>query len=310
VVSSVALVVATLCGVPGTGAAAPAAVRYTVVGFGAATPNSMDVYESGDATTFTLAAKGAYRPSAGVVRDPSIFRSADGVYHLTYTTGGAKIGFARSTDRITWTSTGDYPVPLCCAFLPGTGDQKGPDIPLLSGSAGFKNGPSLSPFTTKAWAPDWFVEGDRVSVILSMSTGGGFVPYVMTALDSSLQRWSAPQLMFGINADHIDTTVVKVGAVYHAFTKNETKKVIDHAIAPTLWGPYVYVPSGNWGTFREGPAVTQLPNGAYRVYYDAYRENKYFYSDSNDGLRTFSPPREVPGLSGRAHHIGVMREPA
>nr|WP_188489674.1 arabinofuranosidase [Williamsia phyllosphaerae] len=309
-VSTVVLVVAGLViAPPAISGAAPSGLRYTVVGFETGNPRSMDVYESSDATTFTLARNGAYQPATGVVRDPSIFRSRDGVYHLTYTTGGAKIGFATSTDRINWTSTGDYPVPLCCAFLPGTGDGKGPSLPFpFTGSAGAKGGPSLSPFVTKAWAPDWFVEGDRVSVILSLSTGGGFVPYVMTALNSSLTRFSAPALMFGINADHIDTTVVKVGATYHAFTKNETKKIIDHAVAPTLNGPYRYVPAGNWGTLREGPAVTQLPNGNYRIYYDAYRENKYFYSDSSDGLRTFSPPKEVPGISGRVHHIGVLSE--
>ncbi len=293
---------------PATSAAAPPGLRYTVVGFDSANARSMDVYESSDATRFDLVRKGAYQPAAGVVRDPSIFRSADGVYHLTYTTGGAKIGFAQSTDRLNWISTGDLPVPFCCAFLPGTGDGKGPSLPFFSGSAGFKDGPSLSPFVTKAWAPDWFVDGNRVSVILSLSTGGGFVPYVMTALDSSLRRWGLPRLLTGINADHIDTTVVKVGSTYHAFTKNETKKIIDHAVAPTLYGPYRFVPSGNWGTLREGPAVTQLPNGDYRVYYDAYRDNKYFYSDSTDGLQTFGRPREVPGISSGVHHIGVLRE--
>ncbi|GAA1461564.1 hypothetical protein GCM10009619_32190 [Williamsia maris] len=309
-VSAVVLVIAgLLIATPAVSNAAPTGLRYTVVGFDSANARSMDVYESSDGTQFDLARKGAYRPAAGAVRDPSIFRSADGVYHLTYTTGGAKIGFAESTDRLNWTSTGDLPVPFCCAFLPGTGDGKGLSLPFpFTGSAGFKGGPSLSPFVTKAWAPDWFVEGGQVSVILSLSTGGGFVPYVMTALDSSLRRWGLPRLMTGINADHIDTTVVKVGSTYHAFTKNETKKIIDHAVAPSLTGPYRYIPAGKWGTLREGPAVTQLPDGTWRIYYDAYRENKYFYSDSTDGLKTWSPSKEVPGLSGNVHHIGVLKE--
>ena len=29
---------------------------------------------------------------------------------------------------------------------------------------------------------------------------------------------------------------------------------------------------------------------------------------SADGLRTFSRPKEVPGISGNVHHIGVLRE--
>jgi hypothetical protein len=233
------------------------------------------------------------------------------VYYATYTTGGTDIGFARSNDRVNWTPMGSWPVPLCCFLLPGTGDGKGPVNPFGStGSAGFADGPSLSPFTTKAWAPEWFVDGGRVNVIVSLSTGGGFVPYMLTALDPGLRMWSFPVPLAGLGADRIDTTIVKVGPTYHAFTKNETKKVLEHAVAPSAAGPYTFVRPGNWGALREGPAVVELPNGAWRLYYDAYTEGKYFYSDSTDGLATWSDPKELPGLSGSVRHVGVMREPA
>lgn len=303
-----------MASVPGVGAAAPSSGwRYTMVAFSNASDVDMDVYQSGDATQFTLVQKAAYRPPSGRVRDPSIFRNSDGMYYLTYTTAsGANIGFARSNDRIHWTSMGNYPVPFCCAFLPGTGDGKGPPpLPGFSGSAGSSDGPSLSPFVTKAWAPEWFVDGGKVSVILSLSTGGGFVPYLMTALDRSLRLWSLPVPLAGIGADHIDTTVVKVGSTYHAFTKNETKKFIQHAVAPSLAGPYTFVATpSQWGSFVEGPAVVQLPNGDWRIYLDAYTRGKYLYSDSADGLRSWSAVKELPGLSGTVRHVGVMREPA
>lgn len=298
---------------PGVSVAAPnSGWRYTMVGFSNTSARDMDVYESADGTNFRLAYPAAYHPPAGLVRDPSIFRHTDGMYYITYTTAnGANIGFARSSDRVTWTPIGNFPVPLCCAFLPGTGDGKGPRNPFgITGSAGFKDGPSLSPFTTKAWAPEWFVDGNRVNVILSMSTGGGFVPYLMTALDSSFRSWSQPVPIVGIGADHIDTTVVKVGSTYHAFTKNETKKFIQHAVAPALAGPYRFVTPGKWGTYVEGPTLAQLPNGAWRMYFDGYKARKYYYSDSTDGLTTWTKPKELPGLSGAVRHFGVMREPA
>ncbi|CAM3154306.1 glycoside hydrolase family 43 protein [Prescottella defluvii] len=317
-VSIVMLCVAGLsvAAVGSSGAAPPPGWRYTMVAFSNASDRDMDVFESGDGTQFLPVQTPAYRPPSGLVRDPSIFRNTDGLYYITYTTGGgANIGFARSTDRINWTPMGNYPVPFCCAFLPGTGDGTGSaslqgssDFLGSSGSAGSADGPSLSPFVTKAWAPEWFVDGDRVHVILSMSTGGGFVPYLMTALDPSLQSWSLPVPLAGIGADHIDTTVVKVGSTYHAFTKNESTKVIEHAVASSVAGPYSFVPPGNWGTLVEGPAVVQLPNGAWRIYLDAYTEGKYLYSDSTDGLSTWSPVQEVPGLSGTVRHFGVMRE--
>jgi hypothetical protein len=290
-------------------AAPPPEWRYTLVAFNNTSARDMNVFESSDAAEFDVLKLSAYRPPTGLVRDPSIFRHTDGWYYVTYTTGnGANVGFARSRDRVSWTHLRDWPVPLCCAFLPGTGDGKGPSLPFISGSAGFKDGPSLSPFTTKAWAPEWFVDGDQVNVILSMSTGGGFVPYVMTARDASLQSWTFPQPL-GIRADHIDTTVVKSGGTYHAFTKNETTKVIEHATAPSLRGPYTFVTPGEWGSLVEGPALVQLPDGDWRMFLDEYQTGRYLYSDSADGLRTWTRPREFTGIPGGVRHFGVVREP-
>lgn len=292
--------------------AAPSGWNYTIVGFSNDSDRDMDVYESSDGGRFDFVQQGAYSPPSGVVRDSSIFRHTDGMYYVTYTTvDGANIGMASSADRVNWTFLQNHSIPLCCAFQPGTGAGTGSaSPPFLTGSAGFSDGPSLSPFVTKAWAPEWFVEGDRVNIIVSLSTGGGFVPYLITALDASLSSWSQPVLLDGIGADRIDTTVVKVGSTYHAFTKNETKKIVEHAVAASLTGPYAFVVPGDWGTFREGPAVTQLPDGNWRIYLDAYTEGKYLYSDSTDGLLTWSPPQELPGLSGTVRHFGVMRESA
>ena len=72
---------------------------------------------------------------------------------------------------------------------------------------------------------------------------------------SSLRAWGPPIPLSGLGADHIDTTVVKVGSTYHAFTKNETKKVVQHAVSSSLYGPYRFISPGDWGTFVEGPAV-------------------------------------------------------
>ncbi|WP_051139512.1 arabinofuranosidase [Gordonia hirsuta] len=291
---------------------APAEWRYTMVAFSNASARDMDVYESSDGTVFRLLKRAAYRPPAGYVRDASLLRHTDGQYYVTYTTAdGANIGFARSTDRLTWEFLGNHPTPLCCALLPGTGDGTGPVNPLgITGSAGWQDGPSLSPFTTKAWAPEFVVDGGRTHLIMSMSTGGGFVPYLLTARDSSLRNWSVPIPLQGLGADRIDTTVVKVGATYHAFVKNETKKVLEHATAPALRGPYTFVEPGPWGELVEGPSVTALPNGHWRLYFDAYKSGKYLYSDSADGMKTWSEPQELPGVSGTVRHFSVLREPS
>ncbi len=93
-------------------------------------------------------------------------------------------------------------------------------------------------------------------MILSMSTGGGFVPYLMTALEPGLRLWSPPVPILGLGADRIDTAVVKVGATYHAFTKNETKKVIEHAVSGSLVGA---VPIRRSGSVGGSPGRGGLP---------------------------------------------------
>ena len=103
----------------------------------------------------------------------------------------------------------------------------------------------------------------------------------------------------GIRADHIDTTVVKLGGTYHAFTKNETTKVIEHATAPSLRGPYTFVTPGV-GVARGGSGLVQLPDGDWRMFLDEYQTGRYLYSDSSDGLRTWTRPREFTGIPGCA----------
>ncbi len=194
--------------------------------------------------------------------------------------------------------------------MPGTGDGTGSASPPgSSGSAGSADGPSLSPFTTKAWAPEWFVDGDRVNVILSMSTGGGFVPYLLTALEPSLRQWSLPVPLAGIGADHIDTTVVKVGSTYHAFTKNEATKVVEHAVAPSATGPYSFVPRETGARWWRAPPSSSCRTGSG----GSTSTPTPRASTSTPTARTAGqlvPLREIPGLSGSVRHFGVMREPA
>lgn len=251
--------------------------------------SNMYVYDSPDATGFTLQKGPAYTPPSGLIRDPSIFKHTDGYYYLTYTTRtwsalSTTIGFARSTDRVNWTFLYDYTVPI-------SGLQR-------------------------AWAPEWFVDTNgSVNIILSASVAAGgewiFKPYKLTATNSALTAWSAPTVLSGISPNYIDTFIVKIGSTYHAFTKNETTKYIEYATASSLTGPYTFQKTGNWAGFgsgKEGPALVQLDNGGWRIYYDAYGDQKYWYSDSYDNFATWSTPTELPGLTGFVRHLTVLKE--
>lgn len=266
------------------------AVRYTMTVFTNASETDLYVYESDDAINFRLLSGPAYRPPVGVMRDPSIFRHVDGDYYLTYTAsgGGQVIGFARSSDLVSWKHLYDFPIPM--------------------------------PGVEACWAPEWFVDGDgSVSVIVSLSSGHGFTPHLLTAADASLRSWNAMIPMAGLGPNlfalnplgYIDTTLVRHAGRYFAFTKNETTKFIELACAFNPTGPYLVVASGDWagwGTLREGPSVVRLDDGGWRIFFDAYTEGKYFYSDSHDDFRTWTAPRELPGLSGTIRHGTVLRE--
>ncbi|MET7697397.1 AbfB domain-containing protein [Streptomyces sp. NPDC005485] len=286
------LVLGELPGLLGTAAAAAppggSATRYTIVPFLNSNDGTVNVYQSDDATDFRLVKASAYTPPSNRIRDASVFKHTNGYYYLTYTTHtwqdtSTTIGFARSSDRANWTFLYDYTVPLT----------------------------NLS----RAWAPEWFVDSDgSVNVIVSCSTTDDewiFTPYLLKATNSALTAWSSPVAPSGIGSNHIDTFLVKVGSTYHAFTKNETTKYIEYATATRLTGPYTISKTGDWagwGSYREGPALVQLDNGGWRIFFDGYSDGSYYSSDSYDTFATWSAPAKLPVISGTARHFTVVKE--
>jgi hypothetical protein len=259
--------------------------RYTMTAFTNASQSNMSVYDSADGARFTLKKPLAYTPPKGLIRDPSVIKHTDGWYYVAYTTGwaGNTIGLARSRDLTDWTFLRDVTVEV--------------------------------PGATNSWAPEWFVDQDgSVNLILSVSTTGqqgSFQPYRITAADASLASWSAPKPLSGLGPNFIDTFVVREGGLYNAFAKNETSKFVELYTAPSLDGPWQPKGTGDWagwGKFLEGPALTRAPSGAWRIYFDEYMSKRYWFSDSQDGFRTWTPKTELPELSGTVRHFTVLKE--
>jgi sucrose-6-phosphate hydrolase SacC (GH32 family) len=258
--------------------------HYLMTAFTNNSESNMYIYDSANATNYNLVKASAYTPPSGLIRDPSVMRHTDGYYYVVYTTNwtGDTIGFARSADYANWTFLRNVRVGL-------------------NGSTG------------STWAPEWFKDSDgSVHVIFSASTtgtSGQFRPYRITAANRELSTWTSP-VALGIPANYIDSFVVKAGNTYHNFLKNETTKYIEHATATSLSGPWQFVGTGNWagwGSGLEGPAVVQLPDSRWRVYFDQYSAGRYYHADSSN-LNSFSVKVELPGLSGTARHFTVLRE--
>jgi hypothetical protein len=258
--------------------------HYLMTAFTNTSESNMYIYDSANATNYSLVKASAYTPPSGLIRDPSVIRHTDGYYYVVYTTNwtGDTIGFARSADYTNWTFLRNVRVGL-------------------NGATG------------STWAPEWFKDSDgSVHVIFSASTtgtSGQFRPYRITVTNQELSTWTSP-VALGIPANYIDSFVVKTGNTYHNFLKNETTKYIEHATATSLSGPWQFVGTGNWagwGSGLEGPALVQLPDNRWRLYFDQYSAGRYYYADSSN-LSSFSAKVELSGLSGTARHFTVLRE--
>lgn len=262
---------------------------YLMSAFNATSQNSLSLFTSNDGATFTTLAVETYKPAKGLLRDPSILRASDGQYYIVYTTGwdGQTFGIARSKDLRSWAHVKDVTIDL--------------------------------PGLTNVWAPEWFRDTDgKVHIVVSLSKGGTkgpFAPHVLTATDNTLTSFTAAQPMQGLENNHIDTFTIKDGDKYVAITKNETDKTLELATAMSLTGPWTIEKTGNWagwGDWIEGPALTPIKKDGkdgWRIYFDEYRSKDYWYSDSFDGLKTWTPKQKLGGVSGAVRHFTVISEP-
>ncbi|MFN3304984.1 MAG: beta-galactosidase [Roseateles sp.] len=262
---------------------------FLMSAFMATSQNKLSLFSSTDGVTFTTLGSEVYQPPKDLLRDPSIIRAADGLYYIAYTTdwNGSTFGIAKSADLRSWTHVADVPVRL--------------------------------PGVTNVWAPEWFREADgSLQLIVSLSkngTQGPFGAYLMKALDAGLTKFADPVPMQGLQNNFIDTFVVQHEGRYVAFTKNETTKHIELATAPSLAGPWTLQKTGDWagwGNWTEGPALVPIKGAdgkaGWRIYFDEYTTKRYWYSDSFDGFQTWTPRKELGGVSGTVRHFTVISE--
>jgi alpha-L-fucosidase len=249
---------------------------------------SLSIYSSPDALDFKLVSNTGFTGPTGALRDPSIMKLADGKYYVAYTDpiGAGCCGkedhfsIASSADLVHWTN-----------------------LTTVNGGV---------PGLAHVWAPEWFVEGSTVMIIANidtLNTDSDFKPYIFTALDPSLTAWSGPVAM-GIGPNYIDTFVVKVGSTYHAFTKEETTRYVEHATASKLTGPWSFIGKADWagwGSGMEGPCVVQLDDGTWRIFLDGQGSVGFLYSNSPD-LMSWSKTAPLPALSDVVRHGTVIRD--
>jgi beta-galactosidase GanA len=258
---------------------------YLMSSFTASSPNTLSVFSSPDGASFATLASETYTAPQRLLRDPSIVRHTDGYYYVVYTSGqdGAAFGITRSRDLKNW-----EPMSEARIALPGVG--------------------SVS-------APEWLRDKDgslKVAVSLSRDGAkGAFSTYIVEP-NADFSQWSAPKPLQGLQG-YADTFVVASGEGYAAFARNQQSGFIELATASSLAGPWTVQKKGDWagwGAGREAPALVKLPGGGWRIYFGDSASKRSWYADSQDNFASWTPKKEVGGVSTVARHFTVLAEDA
>jgi hypothetical protein len=262
-------------------AAAPVYIFSTFTG-DRADDMKLRIYTSTDAINYSLYSITGYGGPSGALRDPSIMKHTDGRYYLVFTAPPPNkpyayenfVGLAWSTDLQTW-----HTMPnISTTGIPGV---------------------------KVSWAPEWVVDGSDVPkfIVNCSSANSDLRPYLYTATNKDLTSWSGP-VDIGIGAMHLDTQVLKVGDTWHCFTKS---KLLHHATAPSITGPWTWLPDRpDWANL-EGPCATQLADGSWFMQVDPMYDVQQYMTSPD--LTNWSQLKYLPGL-GNTKHGTVIRDDA
>jgi hypothetical protein len=233
-----------------------ATTTYYFATFGSDSDQKLYIYSSANATSWSQYYSG-YSGPTGVLRDPSIYY-ANGLYYIAFTTqswttSSTSFAIASSPDLKTWTTIATVPCGISGTYY--------------------------------TWAPDWFVDGSTVKLLVNIGpSDANMRPYVFTAQNSGLTSWSGPVDM-GIGENHIDAFTVKSGSTYHCFCKDETSKNIMHATASSLTGPWTFQ-NTLWNGY-EGVCLLQM-GSTWRIWVDHYSAGDGLYTATSSDLTTWS----------------------
>lgn len=201
-----------------------------------------------------------------LMRDPCIIQGPDGTFHMVFTTGwhDRMIGYASSKDLINWS------------------EQKA--VPVME----------HEPTAMNSWAPEVFYDDQKKNYIIYWATtipgrhsdvadsesekGLNHRIYYVTTPD--FKNFSETKMFFNPDFSVIDATILKKGAWYYMFLKNENPKPAEKNIriskSKNAVGPYptsVSAPiTGNY--WAEGPTAVEIGDYVY-IYFDKYRDHRY-----------------------------------
>jgi hypothetical protein len=213
-------------------------------------------------------------PVAGkdkLMRDPCLFKSPDGIFHLVWTVSWNEkgIGYASSKDLITWSEQKYIPV---MEIETGARNCWAPEITYDPHSKLFMI----------YWAttiPGRFKEGENVK-----GTSYNHRLYYVTTKD--FKTFSKTKLLYDQGFNVIDASITLDGNRFVMFLKDESlvppQKNIRVAFSDKLTGPYSKPSKPITGNYwAEGPTSMKIESYWY-VYFDKYIDKKYGAVRSKD----------------------------
>lgn len=234
-----------------------------------------------------------------VMRDPSIMRTPDGVFHLVWTSswrGDRGFGYAESRDLMHWTDV---------KFVSVMEDET----------------------TVNVWAPELFWDDTRqqAMVVWASCVPGKFPDkledhnnnhrlYYSTTKD--FKTFTPGKLLYDPGFSCIDAEIIKRGkADYVMVVKDNSRpeRDVKVAFAKDPLGPWSVASEPFTGHFMEGPTVVKLgannPLGnGWLVYYDRYRLKNFGASYTDDFIHFTDVSDKVHVPEGHKHGT-IFRAP-
>ena len=227
-----------------------------------------------------------------LMRDPSITRGKDGLFHMVWTTGwwDRHIGYASSPDLIHW--------------------SKQRTIPVMYHEAETRN----------SWAPELFYdEADDLFYIVWASTIPGKFPEMATSESEEglnhrqyavntrdFASFSDTKLFFNPGFSVIDAAFIRQEGKYWMIIKNENsapaEKNLRVVFTDDLKKGFPVTVSANISgeAWAEGPSPLRIGEYVY-VYFDKYIEKKYGAIRSKDGVTWEDVSEQISFPQGTRH---------
>lgn len=241
-------------------------------------------------------------PTAGeakIMRDPCLYRSGDGIFHLVWTTGwtGKTIGYASSRDLITWS------------------EQK--TIPVMTHETEAQT----------CWAPEIVWDDTKQHYLIFWSTTilGRYPETAMSnrrpernhriyaTTTKDFETFTPTKLLYDGGFNVIDANLFKNGDEWLLFVKNETfapktEKNIRMIHGQTAEGPWSEASPPLTGAYwAEGPSALKVGD-EYRVYFDKHQLNAIGLVTSTD-LKVWRDVSDRVSFPKDARHGTVLAVP-